>query len=374
MIDSKIFVNSLSPDVCSGVFGVPDSLLKSVNAELETNRKIKHITSCNEGSAVGLGIGSFLATGVPSLVYMQNSGLGNAINPLVSLANKGVYGIPMVLLIGWRGMPGEVDEPQHKIQGEITIELLDLLGISTLVLPENTDEAIAMMNEAFQLALDSQSPVALIARKGTFQEQNLVKQNLDSNSFELSREEALGAIYSHIRKPDSLVSTTGMLSRELNELIDSDASSEKPRAFYVVGGMGHASSIALGVGISDIGQRVWCLDGDGAAIMHMGALTTIANQAHSNFVHVVFENGTHDSVGGQPLGIRKSSLLEVAKGAGYESVASVAKASEIEEFFQDLSALAGPVFLSVKVRPGNRSDVSRPKMAPSEHIKIFMGS
>jgi phosphonopyruvate decarboxylase len=200
------------------------------------------------------------------------------------------------------------------------------------------------------------------------------KQPEYSNSSELSREGALRAIYPFIPKDDYIVSTTGMLSRELDELIDSDASSERPHAFYVVGGMGHASSIALGLGVSNKGERVWCLDGDGAAVMHLGSLTTIANRAQSNFIHVVFENGTHDSVGGQPLNIRKSSLIEIARGAGYASVASACDASEIEKILGAMSSTQGPLFLSVKVKPGNRPDVSRPKLSPRENLRIFMGS
>jgi phosphonopyruvate decarboxylase len=374
MIDAKEFINSLSPGVCSGVFGVPDSLLKSVNAELEVTNEIRHITASNEGSAVGLGIGSFLATGLPSLIYLQNSGLGNTVNPLLSLADKGVYGIPMVLLIGWRGMPGEADEPQHKTQGEITLELLDLMSIPTLILPAETKEGIEMLLQAFRRALDYRTPVALVAKRGVFGVQKSAEQAEYSNSFELSREEALGIIYPWVDKDDKIVSTTGMLSRELDELLESDASAKKPRAFYVVGGMGHASSIALGIGVSNNGERVWCLDGDGAAIMHLGSLTTIANQAPSNFVHVVFENGTHDSVGGQPLNLWKSSLMEIARGAGYVSLFSASTANEIEDILKRFPATPGPVFLSIRVKPGNRPDVKRPKLGPKDHLSIFMAS
>jgi phosphonopyruvate decarboxylase len=305
---------------------------------------------------------------------MQNSGLGNTVNPILSLADKGVYGIPMVLLIGWRGMPGEADEPQHRTQGEITLELLHLMSIPTLILPAETKEGIEMLLQAFRQAIDYKSPVALVAKKGAFSLEKSAEQAEYSNSFDLSREEALGVIYSWVNKDDKIVSTTGMLSRELDELIESDASNEKPRAFYVVGGMGHASSIALGIGVSNNGERVWCLDGDGAAIMHLGSLTTIANQAPSNFVHVVFENGTHDSVGGQPLNLWKSSLVEIARGAGYVSVSSASTASEIEDILKRFPATPGPVFLSIRVKPGNRPDVKRPKLGPKDHLSVFMGS
>ena len=350
---------------------MPDSLLKEVSLELEKLTNIPRVTACNEGSAVGLAVGSYLTTGKPPLVYMQNSGLGNAVNPLVALADRSVYGIPMVLLIGWRGKPGFPDEPQHLKQGRITEKLLEVMEIPHFVSPRSTSEALSLLESVFSLALESQGPVAILVEKGSFQESKPLGKEIGDTSL-LSREDAMKIVHSFVGASDKLIATTGMLGREVEEFQESLVANQLPGTFLVVGGMGHASSIALGMALTKPSTRIWCLDGDGAMLMHLGALPVIANSHPKNFIHVVFDNGAHDSVGGQKTPLQNTDLPRLAISSGYKSVRSASSRDEISLELNFLLASSGPSLLVIKVNPGSRSNLRRPVKSPATSKNILM--
>ena len=323
--------------------GVPDSLLKDFNAYIMDNMdQNKHIITANEGAAVALAAGSYLATKKISVVYLQNSGLGNAINPLVSLTDYEVYNIPVLLVIGWRGEPGERDEPQHKKQGEITLELLKTLKIPYEVISENTDNIEEKIDIAFKHMVEFNSPYALVIKKNTFEKynyKNKIKQN-----FEMSREEAIQIIVKNLDQDNITISTTGMISRELFET-RKNMSHEHNKDFLVVGSMGHASQIALGIAISKPKKQVFCLDGDGSTIMHMGGLGIIGSKQVKNFKHIVLNNEAHDSVGGQPTVGNNIDFVSVAMSCKYKNTCSVKTRTDLEEKIKWLKKVEGPGFL-----------------------------
>lgn len=375
MIDPTHFSEFFSAKICSGIFGVPDSLLKEVSLELEKLTNIPRVTACHEGSAVGLAVGSYLATGKPALVYMQNSGLGNAVNPLVALADRSVYGIPMVLLIGWRGQPGRPDEPQHTKQGRITEKMLELMEIPHFLLPKTTSESLALLKHAFALSIETSGPVAVLVEKGSFAKSASPSLGAElTGDSRLTREDAMKIVHAHTNSNEKIVATTGMLGRELEEFQASLTAPEVPGTFLVVGGMGHASSVALGMALSSPGLRIWCLDGDGAMLMHLGAVPVIADSKPNDFIHVVFDNGAHDSVGGQPTPLRTSSLEKIAMAAGYEYAGVASSKAEVEAELGVILEQTGPRLLVIKIKPGSRVDLGRPKKSPEAAKTILMGT
>jgi phosphonopyruvate decarboxylase len=350
--------------------GVPDSLLKDFNAYIMDNMdQNKHIITANEGAAVALAAGSYLATKKISVVYLQNSGLGNAINPLVSLTDYEVYNIPVLLVIGWRGEPGERDEPQHKKQGEITLELLKTLKIPYEVISENTDNIEEKIDIAFKHMVEFNSPYALVIKKNTFEKynyKNKIKQN-----FEMSREEAIQIIVKNLDQDNITISTTGMISRELFET-RKNMSHEHNKDFLVVGSMGHASQIALGIAISKPKKQVFCLDGDGSTIMHMGGLGIIGSKQVKNFKHIVLNNEAHDSVGGQPTVGNNIDFVSVAMSCKYKNTCSVKTRTDLEEKIKWLKKVEGPGFLEIKVNKGHRKDLGRPSSDLKKNKEAFM--
>ncbi len=367
MLDPKLFVEQISDASCSGIFGVPDSLLADVGLELASLSSMPNITACNEGSAVAMAIGSYLATGLPAMVYMQNSGLGNAINPLLSLADRSVYGIPMVLMIGWRGKPGQADEPQHLKQGAITEDLLRDMGIPCVVLPTEQFLSHEILRSAFDESVKTNGPVAILVSKGTFQASSLrLNQSSEDTQKLLSREDALQVVYSQISTDATVVSTTGMLSRELEELQSKSASQDHPRTLFVIGGMGHASSIALGISSSKPAGAVWCLDGDGSMLMHLGSLPVIASAKPGNFLHILFDNESHDSVGGQQTPLDLADLSRIAVSSGYSYSAVVDSKKDILNELIFMRSITGPRLLQIKIKKGSRPDLGRPKKSPSQ--------
>ena len=373
MISPEFFIETLRKNGIDFFAGVPDSLLKNICAYIADHIDSSHnIITANEGAAVGLAAGYHLATGKAGVVYMQNSGEGNTINPLASLTDKEVYNIPVLLIIGWRGRPGVHDEPQHVKQGKVTTGLLDVMGISYEVLSKEEDQAAAQIDKAAD-ALKRNEVYALVIEKDTFSEYKL--QNIETNDLTMTREEAIQAAAKALAPTDVIVSTTGMISRELFEARAAWGQGHE-KDFLTVGSMGHASQIALGIALNKKDRRVWCFDGDGATIMHMGSMAIVASKRPANYIHVVFNNGAHDSVGGQPTVGLKINLPEVAKAVGYSSVYSV---STIEELNSRLSVLSsqsndGPVFLEVKVKKGNRKDLGRPTTTPIENKQAFMNN
>ena len=311
MISPRYFVESLKSVQMDFFAGVPDSLLKNICAYITDHSSADHnIIAANEGAAVGLAAGYYLSTGKTPVVYMQNSGLGNIVNPLMSLTDKEVYNIPMLLLIGWRGEPGVKDEPQHVKQGKVTLSLLDAMGIRYTVLSQIEAEMLLQINAAKSYMDETKESFAFVIQKGTFSDYNL--NNQGSNEFSLDRETAIQTVASSLEPDSVIVSTTGMISRELFEYRES-VNQGHERDFLTVGSMGHASQIALGIALRQADRKVYCFDGDGAVLMHMGSLAVIGSLHPANYVHVVFNNGAHDSVGGQPTVGLQVNLSLVAK-------------------------------------------------------------
>jgi len=369
MIRPAFFIEKLRENGIDCFAGVPDSLLKNVCAYITDHFDAQHnIIAANEGAAVGLAAGHYLATGRPACVYMQNSGEGNIINPLASLTDPDVYHIPVLLLIGWRGRPGVHDEPQHVKQGKVTTALLDTMGINYDVLSKEEEKAEKQIAKALE-TLGRKEVYALVIEKDTFEEYKL--QNVERNDLTMSREEAIQTVAAVLGEKDCIVSTTGMISRELFEYRVARGQGHE-RDFLTVGSMGHASQIALGIAMEKPDRRVWCFDGDGAAIMHMGSMAIVASKAPKNYVHVVFNNGAHDSVGGQPTVGLKIDLPAIAKAVGYPQAFSVVDKSGLEAELEKVKELAGPVLLEVKVKKGNRKDLGRPTTTPVQNKVALM--
>ena len=371
MIRPEFFIEALRQKGIDCFAGVPDSLLKNICAYITDHFDASHnIIAANEGAAVGFAAGHYLATGQPACVYMQNSGEGNIINPLASLTDREVYNIPVLLLIGWRGRPGVHDEPQHVKQGKVTTGLLNTMGINFDVLSKEEDKAEKQIAKAID-ALKKKDVYALVIEKDTFEDYKL--QNVNVNDLTMTREEAIQTVASALSSKDVIVSTTGMISRELFEARTAWGQGHE-RDFLTVGSMGHASQIALGIALEKTDRRVWCFDGDGATIMHMGSMAIVASKKPANYIHVVFNNGAHDSVGGQPTVGLAIDLPAVAKALGYSAAFSV---STIQELKSQLSILnsqfsEGPVLIEVKVKKGNRKDLGRPTTTPIENRDALM--
>lgn len=370
MISPKFFIDSLASYGIDFFAGVPDSLLKNICAYIADNKDAKHnIIAANEGAAVGLAAGYHLATGKIGVVYMQNSGEGNIINPLASLTDKEVYNIPALLLIGWRGRPGVHDEPQHVKQGKVTTGILNTMGVNYDVLCKDEDKAAKQIAKAVKAMKETGEVYALVIEKDTFEDYKL--QSVEVNDLTMSREEAIQTVAAALDKKDVIVSTTGMISRELFEYRVQKGEGHE-RDFLTVGSMGHASQIALGIALEKEDRKVWCFDGDGATIMHMGSMAIVASKSPANYVHVVFNNGAHDSVGGQPTVGLKIDLPAVAKAVGYKDALSADSKESLAAALEKLKGMQGPVLLEVKVKKGNRKDLGRPTTTPIENKNALM--
>jgi len=350
MVDVLNFARCLEENGIDFFTGVPDSLLKSFCAHVTDTCGARHVIAANEGGAVGLAAGHYLATGRLALVYMQNSGQGNAVNPLASLADPDVYSIPMVLLVGWRGEPGVKDEPQHVKQGKVTVSLFETLGIPTEILPDDDESAADVTQRMVEKAKAELRPVALIVRKGLFAEYKL--QNKKPDIAALPREQAIEDVLKSLPGGAVVVSTTGMISREVYETRER-LGQDHSRDFLTVGSMGHASMIALGIARAQPDRMVFCLDGDGASIMQMGNMAIVGQSGCGNLTHVVFNNAAHDSVGGQPTVGGSVDLSAIAASCGYNRPGA-------------------PVFREVKVAKGARKDLGRPKEPPQVNKRLYM--
>lgn len=371
MVRPKFFYDTLASYGIDFYAGVPDSLLKNICAYISDHADADHnIIAANEGGAMGIAAGYHLATGKIPVVYMQNSGEGNIINPLASLTDKEVYNIPVLLLIGWRGKPGVHDEPQHVKQGKVTTGLLNTMGIDYTVLSKEEDKAAAQIQKAVDYMQRTNEVYALVIEKDTFEIYTL--QNADDSGLPLSREEAIQTVAASLDEKDVIVSTTGMISRELFEY-RTMMNQGHERDFLTVGSMGHASQIALGIAMEKQDRRIWCFDGDGAAIMHMGGMAIVAQKAPKNYVHVIFNNGAHDSVGGQPTVGLDINIPAVAKAVGYRHVYSCNTKEYLQELLEKVKEQEGPILLQICVRKGNRRDLGRPTTTPIDNRDALMG-
>ena len=373
MIDTKAFLDAI--DLCNIRFvtGVPDSLLKDVCAQITSSFSAdRHIISSNEGSSVGLAIGHYLATQRPALVYMQNSGLGNIINPLTSLADPLVYSIPMLLLIGWRGEIQKngvqlKDEPQHKKQGELTLNQLELLDIPYEILDKNCPDINGLMANMSAKDISRSGPVAIVVRKGTF-----IPFKLEEKTgvlFPMLREQVIENIVKNVPEDWPFICTTGVASRELFEIRKNNNQGHR-KDFLTVGGMGHASSIAAGVAFSMPNKKVICIDGDGAALMHLGALAI--NSDCLNLVHILINNEAHDSVGGQPTKGGRINFNKVGTLLGYKHVVQVDDSDSLRAELLACQHRIGSVLIEVRCTAGFRSNLSRPDRTPIENKNDFM--
>lgn len=352
------------------ITGVPDSTLKAFCDGLQLHgENFRHYVAVNEGAAVGIAMGSYLASGKPACVYLQNSGIGNIVNPLTSLANSEIYGIPMLFIIGWRGEPGVKDEPQHVFMGKITCRMMETLEVPYAVIDKNTtSEKLQEILEEADQHLKKQEQFAIIVKKGTFDSD---EKFVWDNGCSLGREQALGSLLELLPENACIVSTTGKISRELYEQSNRRKGSHE-NIFMTVGGMGHASMIAYGIAQENPGRRVICVDGDGAVLMHMGTLPFIASRASENFVHVVMNNRAHESVGAMPTDCGSVSLSEMAKAAGYKKVSRVQNENELKQAAELLRESEGPVFVEIQVSLGSRADLGRPAETARENRDDFM--
>ena len=350
--------------------GVPDSLLKDFCAYITDNTEAKnHTITANEGNAIGLAAGHYLATGNPAVVYMQNSGIGNCVNPLLSLTDEEVYNIPVLMFIGWRGEPDKKDEPQHVKQGKVTDKLLEAMGIKYAVLPEDFVVAKPLIEDAFKYMKETKCPYAFIVKKGLFEKYSL--QNKKQNASEFKREEAIETVINSLNEKDVIVATTGHISREVYETRNRLNQSHK-QDFLTVGSMGHSSSIALGIALEKPNRKIYCFDGDGAFLMHQGAIVVNASKNLSNFKHIVFNNEAHDSVGSQPTAIDVAKIDKIVLDAGYKKAYSVSTKEDLLAILPQFIADDCTSLLEIKVKCGAREDLGRPKEKPWENKAIFM--
>ena len=370
MIQPEKFYQALANEDITFFAGVPDSLLKNLCAYITDHTDPRNnIIAANEGGAVGLAAGYHLATGKIPAVYMQNSGEGNVVNPLMSLTDKDVYHMPLLLIIGWRGEPGVHDEPQHVKQGKVTLPLLDAMGIEHTTLSADENEAEQQVRHAAERMRETGEAYALVIRKGTFADYKLINTVADES--QLTREKAIQMVAEAMDSRAAAVSTTGKISRELFEYRAGSGQGHE-RDFLTVGSMGHASQIALGIALSQPDRNIYCFDGDGAVLMHMGALAITGSMQPANFYHILFNNGVHDSVGGQPTVGYKVDLPEVAAACGYKTVLSVDNAEDLSDVLADLTDNDAPLFLEIKVKKGARADLGRPTTTPVENKEGLM--
>ena len=366
MIDCKGFINALENNGVDFFTGVPDSFLNDFCTYLRDNiPPQRHVIAANEGNAIAIASGYSFGRGTVPLVYMQNSGIGNAVNPLVSLADRNVYSVPMVLLIGWRGGPGSNDREQHKTQGEITTGLMEIMNIPYRILEDDDKQAQKMAEWAARTAAEYSSPVALIAKKGLFLG---VKTPIKDNSYPLSREEAMNAVLDIAPEGTVFAATTGRAARELHAL--RDIRGESHCCDYLnVGSMGHASSVAAGIAMACPDRQVICFDGDAAAIMHMGSFATDGKTQLPNYIHIILNNGVHESVGGQPSAGRIIDFTAVAKACGYATVNyPVNDRDSLEKAVKELLELERPGFIDMQIHAGLRPDLPPLRINHNETI------
>lgn len=352
------------------IAGVPDSTLKQFCDGLQLHPEyFRHYVTANEGAATGLAVGAYLASGKPACVYMQNSGIGNMVNPFASLAHEDVYRIPMLFLVGWRGEPGVKDEPQHVFQGKITCALFDTLSIPYEVTGKDTaaEEWNVILQKA-AAALKKNSPFAIIIKKGAFEPD---RKFTWENGNGLVREEALCSILKQLPKDACIVSTTGKISRELYEQ-SNRLYGNHDRLFMTVGGMGHASMIAFGIAQEKREKKVVCIDGDGAVLMHMGALPFLALNAPENFIHIVINNQAHESVGAMPTGCRDAEFARIAQAAGYLHAQRITDLEGLADLEREFCHRKGPALYEIMVGLKSRADLGRPAETAADNRDAFM--
>ena len=352
--------------------GVPDSQLKALCNFLMNTYGIDskhHVIAANEGNCTALAAGYHLSTGKIPVVYMQNSGEGNIINPVASLLNDKVYAIPVIFVVGWRGEPGLHDEPQHIYQGEVTLKLLEDMDIKSFVIDKETsDEEVKVAMDEFSQILATGKNVAFVIRKGAL---SYIEKVVYKNDNQMVREDIIKHIVA-VSGEDPIVSTTGKASRELFEIREVNQQSHK-YDFLTVGSMGHSSSIALGVAINKPNTKVWCIDGDGAVLMHMGAMAVMGANKPNNIIHIVINNGAHETVGGMPTVASDIDIVAIAKACGYPNAISVDTFEALDVALINAKESKELFLIEVKCSIGARDDLGRPTTTALENKQNFMG-
>ena len=369
-INPEEFYNELALHGVELFTGVPDSLLKEFFLCVDDRMsKEQHIITANEGNAIALACGHYLAKQSIPLVYMQNSGLGNAINPLLSLCDPDVYSIPMLLMIGWRGEPGVKDEPQHVKQGKIQIELLNTMDIPYEIISKDSQDFKSKISKCIDTAKGENRPTALLIKKGTFDKYGKTVSAKEDQS--MKREEALEIILDNLDDNTIVVSTTGKTSREIFEIREKNNQSHE-QDFLTVGSMGHCSSIALGIALAKPHRQVVCIDGDGAMLMHLGSLTSIADLKPNNFRHILMNNEVHESVGGQSTVAKNINLSAIIESFEVIKMFLAESSLDLKQKIKEFLFCSEPSFLEIKIRPGSRYDLGRPTIKPIENKVNFM--
>lgn len=349
--------------------GVPDSLLKNFCYFISKNvSKNNHIISANEGTSLSLAAGYHLATNKIPFVYLQNSGIGNLINPLLSLSDKNVYSIPMIIMVGWRGEPKNKDEPQHMTQGKITISMIKTLKKKFKIINGSKDDYSKIEN-LIKITKKEKQPVFIVVKKNTFEKYNFDKK-IDKKL--ITREQAIENLIDNLDDSFRIVSSTGMISRELYE-VRKKKNEKKCKDFLTVGSMGHSSQIALGIALNS-NKKIICLDGDGSFLMHMGGISTIGSIKLNNFYHIMLNNKVHESVGGQPTTANTTDFCAIAKACGYKKIYGPLRSKkQIQKIFKSIKKIKKtPVFIEIQVNSFARKDVGRPKEKPIDNKLRFM--
>ena len=370
MIEAKKFFEELLKKNFKSYIGVPDSLLKYFCAYVQDNAE-NHIIANNEGTALALAAGQYLKTKSPSIVYLQNSGFGNLINPVLSLNDREVYALPVLLLIGWRGEPGINDEPQHIKQGRIMEPLLKTIGLEYTLMDKNSSLS-SIVSNAYDFIRKNKKPYAILIKKNTF-DKYLLKNKSDESFYHdhPKREKILKNLIELFDKKTHFITTTGVCSRELFELRE-NLKQEHSRDLLTVGSMGHVLAIAQGICSIEKNKRIVCIDGDGSVLMHLGSLSLNHNINAKNLVHIMINNGAHDSVGGQPTIAKKINFMLLAESLGYKYFFSSKSIVELKRSYKKIQNLNGPIFWEIFSSKGFRKDLARPTIPPINNVKDFM--
>ncbi|MFX1321995.1 MAG: phosphonopyruvate decarboxylase [Promethearchaeota archaeon] len=372
MISCEKFFEILRDNNFSFFTGIPDSTFKDLMKFLADNasKELKNIIACNECEAIALASGYHLATNKIGIVYMQNSGLGKAVNPLTSLCDPDVHSIPILLMIGWRGEPGKIDAPQHKKMGKITLPLLDTLQIPYSILEPDLSVVKNELIKAINYFNDNKGPYAFIFQRGFFKDYEMKFKQ--SNRYNLTTKEVIQLIMDNLNHKEIIVSTTGYITRELYEYRESK-NKDHHKSFYNIGSMGCASSIGLSIALHKPKNRVIVFDGDGAAIMQMGAFTTIGKNSPTNFVHIILDNEAHESTGGQPTNSPNVDFVNVALASNYKWSTRVETSEELLKSIDNIKNRKGPILILIKIKMNSRSELKRPTKSPKEYKEGFMG-
>jgi len=370
MIRAEQLYDHLGREGISFYTGVPDSLLKNFLQYVQDHTAgEQHIITANEGLALALASGYYLQSGKLPLVYLQNSGLGNLVNPLSSLADQEMYGVPMILLIGWRGEPGIPDEPQHRKMGAITVPLLEVLRVPVFKLDQQSSDPLQIVSTAIQTAREKQNPVALLLSADIFEKVKYEKTTIPA-TLSLQRESVIRELIKTLSGDETVICTTGKSGREFDE--QNKAAGNKIKKYFLsVGAMGHASHIALGIHLQNPSKTI-LIDGDGALLMHMGALPTISHFANKNFIHLLINNGCHESVGGQPTEAFRVDCTAIARASGYQHTFLIRNEQELNHWLQNSLSSSDTQFVEIRTNAISRSDLGRPAGDPQDWKNDFM--